>query len=154
MRTASRTATRGAFIHAAIVSGVALLAPSSSPAEPVAVAHAEGLAHGFLALPSLEGTTLADGDLIQTSGSQHQLEGAAGTARGTSAGIGRSPRSRRGSGKTARAKRLLASRLQNVSKTAAEMRGPAGSCGGRTLVLSWPYFRELDEFGVRRRPVS
>ena len=33
-----------------------LLAPTSSPADPVAVAHPEGLAHGFLALHSLEGT--------------------------------------------------------------------------------------------------
>ena len=61
-----RTATRG-LVFAAIVAVVALLAPSSSPAKPVAVAHSEGLAHGFLALHSLEGTTLADGDLIQTS---------------------------------------------------------------------------------------
>jgi hypothetical protein len=48
-----------------MVVGVALLAPSSSPAEPVAVAHSEGLAHGFLALRSLDGILLADGDLIQ-----------------------------------------------------------------------------------------
>lgn len=62
-----RTPPRGSFTCAAIVAGVALLAPTSSPAEPVAVAHPEGLAHGFLALHSLEGTALADGDLIQTS---------------------------------------------------------------------------------------
>ena len=67
MRTATRTETRGSCIRAAMVASVALLAPSSSPAEPVPVAHSEGLAHGFLALRSLEGTTLADGDLIQTS---------------------------------------------------------------------------------------
>ena len=47
--------------------GVALLAPSASRAEPVPVAHSEGLAHGFLVLRSMEGTTLGDGDLIQTS---------------------------------------------------------------------------------------
>lgn len=64
---ATRTAARGSFIRAAIVAGVALLAPSSSRAEPVAVVHSEGLAHGFLALRSLDGTTLADGDLLQTS---------------------------------------------------------------------------------------
>jgi hypothetical protein len=64
---ATRTATRGSFIRAAIVAGVALIGPSSSPAEPVAVAHSEGLAHGFLALRNLDGTQLADGDLIQTS---------------------------------------------------------------------------------------
>ncbi len=61
------TAIRGSFIFAAIVALVALLAPSRSPAEPVAVAHSEGLAHGFLALYSLDGTSLATGDLIQTS---------------------------------------------------------------------------------------
>src|SRR6266540_7155623 len=62
-----RPSTGGSFARAAIVAGVALLAPTSSPADPVAVAHAEGLAHGFLALHSLEGTIIADGDLIQTS---------------------------------------------------------------------------------------
>lgn len=62
-----RTSTRGAFARAAIVACVLVLAPTSSTADPVAVAHAEGLAHGFLALHSLEGTILADGDLIQTS---------------------------------------------------------------------------------------
>jgi hypothetical protein len=35
--------------------------------EPVRVRHAEGLVHGFLALRDLDGATLADGDLIQTS---------------------------------------------------------------------------------------
>jgi hypothetical protein len=55
------------FARAAIVAGVALLVPTSSLGDPVAVAHSEGLAHGFLALHSLDGTALADGDLIQTS---------------------------------------------------------------------------------------
>jgi hypothetical protein len=59
-----RTATRGSVAFAAMV---VLLAPSSSPGEPVPVAHSEGLAHGFLALYSLQGATLAEGDLIQTS---------------------------------------------------------------------------------------
>jgi hypothetical protein len=59
--------TRGSLIRAAIVGGVALLTPLSSPAGPISVAHAEGLAHGFLALRSLDGTALADGDLVQTS---------------------------------------------------------------------------------------
>jgi hypothetical protein len=36
-------------------------------AEPVAVRHAEGLVHGFLVLRTMDGATLADGDLIQTS---------------------------------------------------------------------------------------
>jgi uncharacterized protein (UPF0216 family) len=67
-----RTSTRRSFARAAIVAGVALLllallAPTSSPADPVEVAHPEGLAHGFLSLRSLNGTALAEGDLIQTS---------------------------------------------------------------------------------------
>jgi len=36
-------------------------------AEPVTVRHAEGIVHGFLALSSLDGTRLADGDLLQVS---------------------------------------------------------------------------------------
>ena len=34
-------------------------------AEPVPVRHAEGIVHGFLALRTLDGTTIANGDLIQ-----------------------------------------------------------------------------------------
>jgi hypothetical protein len=34
---------------------------------PVAVRHSEGIVHGFLALRTLEGRTIADGDLIQTA---------------------------------------------------------------------------------------
>ena len=45
--------------------GAALVAVSVASAEPVAVRHAEGLVHGFLALHSLEGKLLASGDLIQ-----------------------------------------------------------------------------------------
>jgi hypothetical protein len=41
--------------------------PSASPGETVAVRHAEGVLHGFLILKTLDGTPLADGDLIQTS---------------------------------------------------------------------------------------
>jgi hypothetical protein len=41
--------------------------PGALPAETVAVRHAEGLVHGFLVLRSLDGATLANGDLIQTS---------------------------------------------------------------------------------------
>ncbi len=36
-------------------------------AEPVAVRYAEGLVHGFLVLRTLEGATLAEGDLIQVA---------------------------------------------------------------------------------------
>ena len=39
----------------------------SAPAEQVPVRHKEGLVHGFLALRTLQGATLADGDLIQTA---------------------------------------------------------------------------------------
>jgi hypothetical protein len=68
VRTATRlAATRGALICGAFVAAVALLAPSASRGEPVAVRHSEGLAHGFVVLQTPEGTTLADGDLIQTS---------------------------------------------------------------------------------------
>jgi len=38
-----------------------------SLAEPVAVRYAEGLVHGFLALRALDGTLLANGDLIQVA---------------------------------------------------------------------------------------
>jgi hypothetical protein len=44
-----------------------LLVPSALTAETVAVRHAEGLVHGFLVLRSLDGASLASGDLIQTS---------------------------------------------------------------------------------------
>src|SRR5262249_23540304 len=45
----------------------ALVMPAASGGEQVAVRHAEGLVHGFLALRSLDGAQLADGDLLQTS---------------------------------------------------------------------------------------
>jgi hypothetical protein len=38
--------------------------------ETIAVRHAEGLVHGFLVLRSMDGTTLADGDLLQTTDGQ------------------------------------------------------------------------------------
>jgi hypothetical protein len=55
----------------AIFLAAAFLPSAKLSAESIAVANAEGLTHGFLALRTLDGTTLADGDLIQvTSGSQ------------------------------------------------------------------------------------
>ncbi len=48
---------------AVVVSIVAAVA--ALEAEPVAVRHAEGLVHGFLELRTLDGVTIADGDLIQ-----------------------------------------------------------------------------------------
>jgi hypothetical protein len=44
-----------------------LLWPCALLGQTVAVRHAEGLVHGFLTLRTLDGTPLADGDLIQTS---------------------------------------------------------------------------------------
>jgi hypothetical protein len=51
----------------AVMTAAALLWPSRSVGEQVAVRHAEGLVHGFLVLRTLDGTALADGDLLQTS---------------------------------------------------------------------------------------
>ena len=57
----------GDSVGRAVIVAVALLVPTASPAEPVAVKHWEGVAHGFLALRTLEGAPLADGDLIETT---------------------------------------------------------------------------------------
>lgn len=46
---------------------LALAAPAAPLAEPVAVVHWEGVAHGFVALQTLAGQALADGDLVQTT---------------------------------------------------------------------------------------
>jgi hypothetical protein len=62
MRTAG-----GRFLSSAVIVAIALATPASSLAGPVAVKHWEGLAHGFVALRTLEGTHLADGDLIETT---------------------------------------------------------------------------------------
>src|SRR5262245_54439277 len=42
-----------------------IVAANSIGAEPVTVRYSEGIVHGFLVLKTLEGQTLADGDLIQ-----------------------------------------------------------------------------------------
>jgi hypothetical protein len=47
--------------------GVALLLSQALRAEPVTVRHREGLVHGFLAVRTLGGETLAGGELLQTS---------------------------------------------------------------------------------------
>lgn len=44
----------------------ATLFPAATDAEVIPVRYLEGLAHGFLALRTLDGKTLADGDLIQS----------------------------------------------------------------------------------------
>jgi hypothetical protein len=62
--TNRRIERRSASI-AAIVA--ALLCSSPLSGEQVAVRYAEGLVHGFLALRNLDGTTVADGDLMQVA---------------------------------------------------------------------------------------
>lgn len=52
---------------ATMLASAVLLLPNASVGEQVAVRHTEGLVHGFLALRNLDGSTLADGDLIQTA---------------------------------------------------------------------------------------
>jgi hypothetical protein len=46
---------------------IAMFCPAGQNDEPVVVRHTEGLVHGFLVLRTLEGKTLAEGDLIQTA---------------------------------------------------------------------------------------
>jgi hypothetical protein len=53
------------FPVAILMACAALAGPAILPADPVAVRYAEGLVHGFLALRTLDGTLLANGDLIQ-----------------------------------------------------------------------------------------
>jgi hypothetical protein len=50
-----------------LIACASLLWPGALPGQTVSVRHAEGLVHGFLILRTLDGTPLADGDLIQTS---------------------------------------------------------------------------------------
>jgi hypothetical protein len=45
---------------------IALLSSVGLRAEPIRVRHAEGVVHGFLSLRTVDGTLVADGDLIQT----------------------------------------------------------------------------------------
>jgi hypothetical protein len=61
----------GLRIRSALLAGLltwsVLLRPGSLPAETVAVRHMEGTFHGFLALRTQEGKTLAAGDLIEVT---------------------------------------------------------------------------------------
>ena len=50
-----------------LIAASVLAAGAISRAEPVAVRHAEGLVHGFLVLRTLDGTRIADGDLLQSA---------------------------------------------------------------------------------------
>jgi len=54
-------------LGATLLAGFSLLCPAAIPAEAVSVRHREGLVHGFLALSTLEGERLANGDLIQSA---------------------------------------------------------------------------------------
>jgi hypothetical protein len=60
------TFSGGILVNRRLPSAVlALLVSSALRAEPVSVRRTEGVVHGFLVLRTLEGTALADGDLIQ-----------------------------------------------------------------------------------------
>jgi hypothetical protein len=48
-----------------LIASASLLWPGALPSQTVTVRYAEGLVHGFLSLRTLDGTPLADGDLIQ-----------------------------------------------------------------------------------------
>ena len=50
-----------------LVALVVILLAGAAHSEPVAVRHTEGVVHGFLALRSLDGRLLADGDLSQVA---------------------------------------------------------------------------------------
>jgi hypothetical protein len=50
-----------------LIACASLLWPCALAGQTVAVRYAEGLVHGFLILRTLDGTALADGDLIQTA---------------------------------------------------------------------------------------
>jgi hypothetical protein len=50
-----------------IVAAVVLLCGVLLRAEPVTVRYAEGVVHGFLVLRTLDGTSIADGDLVQVT---------------------------------------------------------------------------------------
>jgi len=51
----------------ALLACVTVLAATRLAGEPVAVHYTEGIVHGFLALRTLDGKTVADGDLIQVA---------------------------------------------------------------------------------------
>lgn len=65
MRVFRPVARHAACPLLAVLFAGALLAPRVACGEPVAVRYAEGVVHGFLVMRTIEGATLADGDLIQ-----------------------------------------------------------------------------------------
>jgi hypothetical protein len=58
---------RRSVLAALAFAAAALSCPASILAEPVTVRYAEGLVHGFLSLRALDGTLVANGDLIQVA---------------------------------------------------------------------------------------
>jgi len=62
-----RQVAGSARLAVALVLGVLLQPPVPLAGEPIAVRQTEGAVHGFLVLRTLEGKTLADGDLIQVA---------------------------------------------------------------------------------------
>src|SRR5512142_725389 len=62
-----RHPTRAVTTRLTIIAVALLATTSGTTAAAVAVKHWEGLAHGFVALRTLEGVPLADGDLIETT---------------------------------------------------------------------------------------
>jgi hypothetical protein len=67
MISITRPHSRRSVLAALLFACAALLQPASTLAEPVTVRYAEGLVHGFLSLRALDGTLLANGDLIQVA---------------------------------------------------------------------------------------
>lgn len=55
------------FRIALMVAGLVFFLPALLPAELVNVRYTEGIVHGFLALRTLDGTSIADGDLVQVA---------------------------------------------------------------------------------------
>jgi hypothetical protein len=51
----------------AMIACLMFLVPVGMLADPVVVHHAEGMAHGFLVLQTLDGNVIADGDMIQVA---------------------------------------------------------------------------------------
>ena len=62
-----RRSTSHAILHSLIALAFVALLSAGASAERIPVRHAEGLVHGFLALRTLEGETLASGELIQSA---------------------------------------------------------------------------------------
>jgi hypothetical protein len=64
-RIFSLSSWRARYAYGLIIATSLLLCSAMLRAEPVPVRHTEGVVHGFLVLRTLDGTPIADGDLIQ-----------------------------------------------------------------------------------------